>query len=153
MAPLIEEGSSCEEKAPEHIADYFASHLLVPQAEFERMYSLTKDVVKLKRYFRVSYLIILNRLAEMNITDFAKEKAKICVIYKKKHDGASLQNSMELSPVLVAEDYLENERYEFLIWRSLQLNKISEMKAAELLNLIVEKLRMRRQENDVYAVA
>lgn len=150
---LIEEGTKEEEKAREKVADYFASHLLVPQAEFERMYSLTKDIVKLKRHFRVSYLVILNRLAEMKIIDFAKEKAKICAIYKKQHDGTSLQNSMELPPALVAEDYPENERYEFLIWQSLKLGKISEMKAAELLNLTVEKLRVRRQENEVYAVA
>ncbi|MBD2607440.1 ImmA/IrrE family metallo-endopeptidase [Scytonema hofmannii FACHB-248] len=150
---LIEEGTKEEEKAREKVADYFASHLLVPQAEFERMYALTQDIVKLKRHFRVSYLVVLNRLAEMKIIDFAKEKAKICAIYKKQHDGASLQNSMELPPALAAEDYPENERYEFLIWQSLKLGKISEMKAAELLNLTVEKLRVRRQENEVYAVA
>ncbi|MHC5856853.1 helix-turn-helix domain-containing protein [Nostoc sp.] len=150
---LIEEGTSYKEKAREKVADYFASQLLVPQAEFERMYSLTKDIVKLKRHFRVSYLVILNRLAEMDIIDFAKEKAKICAIYKKQHDGTSLQNSMELPPALIVEDYTENERYEFLIWQSLKLGKISEMKAAELLNLTVEKLRVRRQENEVYAVA
>ncbi|MEH2246569.1 XRE family transcriptional regulator [Nostoc sp.] len=150
---LIEEGTKEEEKAREKVADYFASHLLVPQAEFERMYALTQDIVKLKRHFRVSYLVILNRLAEMGIIDFTKEKAKICAIYKKQHDGASLQNSMELPPALVADDYPENERYEFLIWQSLKLGKISEMKAAELLNLTVEKLRVRRQENEVYAVA
>jgi Zn-dependent peptidase ImmA (M78 family)/transcriptional regulator with XRE-family HTH domain len=150
---LIEEGTKEEEKAREKVADYFASHLLVPQAEFERMYALTQDIVKLKRHFRVSYLVILNRLAEMKIIDFAKEKAKICAIYKKQHDGASLQNSMELPPALPAVDYPENERYEFLIWQSLKLGKISEMKAAELLNLTVENLRVRRQENEVYAVA
>jgi hypothetical protein len=95
----------------------------------------------------------LNRLAEMGVIDYAKEKAKICAIYKKHSGGASLQNSMELPPALTAEDYPENERYEFLIWQSLKLSKISEMKAAELLNLTVEKLRVHRQENEVYAVA
>jgi Zn-dependent peptidase ImmA (M78 family) len=117
------------------------------------MYALTQDIVKLKRHFRVSYLVILYRLAQMGIIDFAKEKAKICGIYKKQHDGATLQNSMELPPALASEDYPENERYEFLIWQSLKLGNISEMKAAELLNLTVEKLRVRRQENEVYAVA
>lgn len=150
---LISEGSQEEEKAREYVADYFASHLLVPQGEFERMYAITQDIVKLKRHFRVSYLVILNRLAEMEIIDFAKEKAKICGIYKNQHDGAGLQNSMELPPALTSEQYPENERYECLIWQSLKLGKISEMKAAELLNLTVEKLRLRRQENEVYAVA
>ncbi len=150
---LMEEGTKEEEKAREQVADYFASHLLVPQAEFERMYELTQDIVKLKRHFRVSYLVILNRLLSMGMIDFMKEKAKICAIYKKQHDGASLQNSMELPPILSLEEYPENERYEYLIWQSLKLGKISEMKAAELLNLTVEKLRVCRQENDIYAIA
>lgn len=150
---LVEQGTKEEEKAREQVANYFASHLLVPQAEFERMYALTQDIIKLKRHFRVSYLVILNRLASMGIINFAQEKAKICGIYKKQHNGESLQNSMELPPALASEEYPENERYECLIWQSLKMGKISEMKAAELLNLTVEKLRVRRQENEVYAVA
>lgn len=149
---LVEEGTKEEEKAREQVANYFAGHLLVPQAEFERMYDFTQDIVKLKRHFRVSYLVILNRLAEMGIIDFSKEKAKICAIYKNLHDGASLKNSMELPPALAADEYPENERYECLIWQSLKLAKISEMKAAELLNLTVEKLRVRRREREIYAV-
>ena len=150
---LVEEGTKAEEKAREQVADYFACHLLVPQGEFERMYALTQDIVKLKRHFRVSYLVILNRLAAMGIIDFAQERAKICAIYKKQYDGASLQNSMELPPALASVEYPENERYEYLIWHCLKTGKISEMKAAELLNLTVEKLRSRRQENEVYVVA
>lgn len=149
---LVEEGTKEEEKAREQVANYFAGHLLVPQAEFERIYTQTKNIVELKRHFRVSYLVILNRLAEMEIIDFSKEKAKICAIYKKQHDGASLKNSMELPPALAADEYPENERYECLIWQSLKLAKISEMKAAELLNLTVEKLRVRRREREIYAV-
>lgn len=149
---LMEEGTKEEEKAREKVADYFAGHLLVPQAEFERMYALTKDIVKLKRHFRVSYLVILHRLAEMGVIDYAKEKAKICAIYKKQQ-GSSLKNSMELPPVLDLEDFPENERYVCLIWNALKVAKISEMKAAELLNLTVEELRVRRRETEVYAVA
>jgi Zn-dependent peptidase ImmA (M78 family)/DNA-binding XRE family transcriptional regulator len=149
---LIEEGTKEEEKAREKVANYFAGHLLVPQAEFERIYAQTKDIVKLKRHFRVSYQVILNRLAEMEIIDYAKEKAKICAIYKKHSGGASLQNSMELPPALDNKEFPENERYEYLIWDALKLAKISEMKAAELLNLTVEQLRVHRQEREVYAV-
>ncbi|GAB1537742.1 hypothetical protein NUACC21_03960 [Scytonema sp. NUACC21] len=36
---LVEEGTKEEEKAREQVTNYFASHLLVPQAEFERMYA------------------------------------------------------------------------------------------------------------------
>lgn len=149
---LVEHGNKAEEKTREQVANHFASHLLMPQAEFERMYALTQDIVKLKRHFRVSYLVILHRLSAMGIIDYGKEKAKVCRKYKKQHSGLSLQNSMELPPVLTIEEYPENERYQYLIWQCLKIGKISEMKAAELLNLTVEKLRVRRQENAVYAV-
>jgi Zn-dependent peptidase ImmA (M78 family)/transcriptional regulator with XRE-family HTH domain len=149
---LVEEGTKEEEKAREQVANYFASHLLVPQSEFERMYAQTKNIVELKRHFRVSYQVILRRLSEMEIIDFAKETAKIRAIYKKQNNGASLQNSMELPPELDLKEFPENERYKCLIWNTLKLGKISEMKAAELLNLTVEGLRVHRREREVYAV-
>lgn len=149
---LSSEVSKKEEKANVLVADYFASYLLVPQTEFERMYSLTQDLIKLKRHFRVSYLVILNRLAEMGVIDECKEKARIAALYKKPQGGTSVQEDMELPPLLTTVDYPENERFEFLIWQSLKLGKISETKAAELLNLTVETLRLRRIENEVYAL-
>lgn len=36
-------GTKEEEKAREDVANYFAGHLLVPQAEFDRMYQLTTE--------------------------------------------------------------------------------------------------------------
>lgn len=149
---LIELGTKEQEKAREKVADYFAGYLLIPQDEFEAMYKLTKDIVKLKRHFRVSYLAILSRLAEMGKIDFGKEKAKICKIYKNKY-GASLKKSVELPPTLETEDFPENERYIYLIWQALNLDKICELKAAEILNLTVEELRGHRRENEVYVVA
>lgn len=149
---LIVEGTAEEEKAREDVANYFAGHLLVPQTEFERMYEIMPNILKLKQHFRVSYQVILTRLAQMKIIDYAKEKAKICAIYKKR-SGASLSNSMELPPTLPPSDFPKNERYKRLIWQALSLGKISEMKAAELLEMTVEELRVSRQETDVYAIA
>ena len=60
---------------------------------------------------------------------------------------------MELPPALDLEEFPENERYVYLIWNALKLGKTSEMKAAELLNLTVEELRVRRQETEVYAIS
>ncbi|NEQ70864.1 MAG: ImmA/IrrE family metallo-endopeptidase [Symploca sp. SIO2D2] len=148
---LVEEGTKAEEKAREQVANYFAGYLLLPQAEFERMYQLTTNIIRLKQHFRVSYQVILTRLAQMEVIDYAKEKAKICAVYKKHH-GSSLKNSMELPPALKLEDFPENQRYQQLIWQALKLGKISEMKAAELLDVTVEKLRVRRQEAEVYAI-
>jgi Zn-dependent peptidase ImmA (M78 family)/transcriptional regulator with XRE-family HTH domain len=148
---LMEEGTKQEEKAREKVADYFAGYLLVPQGEFERIYQRTQDIVKLKRHFRVSYLAILRRLADMGFIDFAKKKAEICAIYRNRY-RSSLQNSMELPPALAPEDFPENERHTYLILQALKLGKISELKAAELLELTVEELRVRRQESEVYAI-
>ncbi|MBC6455511.1 MAG: hypothetical protein GDA43_21880 [Hormoscilla sp. SP5CHS1] len=52
--------------------------------------------------------------------------------------GSPLKNSMELPPALKAEDFPENQRYRQPIWQVLDKGKISELKAAELLNLTVE---------------
>lgn len=141
-----------EQNASDEVADYFAAHLLIPQSEFERIYTRTQDIVKLKQHFRVSYLVILKRLAEMGIIDYSCIESKIHGIYKKQH-GAKLQDSMELPPALRIEEFPENERFIYLVWNALKLSKISEMKAAELLNITVEQLRVRRQETEVYAVA
>ncbi len=149
---LVKEETKDEEPAREDVANYFAGHLLVPEAELEQMYQLTTNIVKLKQHFRVSYQVILTRLAQMGVIDYAKEKAKICALYKRQH-GSSLKNSMELPPALKPEELPENERYCSLVWQALSLSKISEMKAAELLDLTVEELRIRRQEAEVYAIA
>jgi transcriptional regulator with XRE-family HTH domain len=51
-------------------------------------------------------------------------------------------------------NFPENQRYRQLIWRALELEKISEVKAAELLGLTVEQMpRSRRQEAEVYAIS
>ncbi len=52
-----------------------------------------------------------------------------------------------------AFDFPENQRYRQLIWRALELEKISELKAAELLGFTVEQMRMSRQETEVYAIS
>lgn len=141
-----------EETARENVANYFANHLLISQVEFDQMYDIMPNIVKLKQHFRVSYQVILTRLAQMKVIDYAKEKAKICAIYKKRH-GSSLSNSIELPPALDPSNFPENERYKRLIWQALSLGKISEMKAAELLEMTVEDLRVCRQEAEVYAIA
>jgi len=149
---LVQKVTKDKNQAREDVANYFAGHLLVPDAQLERMYQLTTSIIKLKQHFRVSYQVILSRLAQIGFIDYAKEKAKIDAIYKRQH-GSSLKNSMELLPNLTLEEFPENERYYSLVWQALALDKISEMKAAEILNLTIEELRIRRQEAEVYAIA
>lgn len=149
---LMKNGSQEAEKAREKVADYFASHLLVPQAEFDRVYQCDRNILQLKQHFGVSYQVILNRLAEMGAIDYQQKIKKIRAIYKNRH-GSPLKNSMELPPALKAEDFPENQRYRQLIWQALDRGKISELKAAELLNIRVEELRICRQEAEVYAIS
>ncbi|MBC6477576.1 MAG: ImmA/IrrE family metallo-endopeptidase [Hormoscilla sp. GM7CHS1pb] len=149
---LMKKGSKEAEKAREKVADYFASHLLIPQTEFDLVYQYDRNILQLKQHFRVSYQVILTRLAEMGAIDYQQEINKIRAIYKNRH-GSPLKNSMELPPALKAEDFPENQRYRQLIWQVLDKGKISELKAAELLNLTVEELRILRQEAEVYAIS
>ncbi len=148
---LLEEGTKEEEKMREKVANYFAGHLLVPQSELERLYELNYDIIPLKKHFRVSYLVILKRLEQMQVIDYSQEIKKIKAIYKNQN-GVPLNNSTELPPTLKGEDFPENQRYKQLIWQSLDLGKISELKAAELLHITIEELQVRRQEAEVYAI-
>jgi Zn-dependent peptidase ImmA (M78 family)/DNA-binding XRE family transcriptional regulator len=153
---LKEEGTKEEEKAREGVANYFAGHLLVCQPEFERVYRFTKDIIKLKSYFRVSYQAILSRLAEMKQIDYQKEIIKIKGIYKNRN-GVPLKNAMELEPCLNSKEFPENVRFSNLVWQALEQEKITEITASELLdmeleNLGKERIKRHSQNSEVYAI-
>ncbi|MCT7974374.1 XRE family transcriptional regulator [Laspinema olomoucense] len=148
---LIKLENQGEEEAREAVANYFAQHLLVPQTEFERFYQISPNLIQLKQHFRVSYQVILKRLSDMGRIDYGREIAKIRKIYKQRN-GLSLSNCIELPPTLKAEEFPENERYQQLIWQALNRGNISELKAAELLNITLEELGVRRREAEVYAI-
>jgi len=149
---LLASDSREEEKAREAVANYFASHLLVSQTAFDQALTNMQHWLKLKSYFRVSYAVILKRLDEMGIKDFGETKKALCVRYKKE-TGRSLTKDIELEPKLQAEDFSLNQRYSSLVWQALEQEKISESKAAELLGMTIERLRLTRMEQEVYAVA
>ena len=148
---LLEEGTKEEEKMREKVADYFAGHLLVPELELERLYEQNYEIIPLKEYFRVSYQVILKRLEQIGFIDYSQQIKKIKAIYQEKN-GVSLNHSTELPPKLKGEDFPENQRYQQLIWQTLNLGKMSELKAAELLHIKIEELGQRRQETEVYAI-
>jgi Zn-dependent peptidase ImmA (M78 family)/DNA-binding XRE family transcriptional regulator len=152
---LKEEGTKEEEKAREDVANYFAGHLLVPQSEFEQAYlRFNKDILKLKTYFRVSFQTILIRLSEMKLLDYGKELATIRGIYKNRN-GVPLKNSMELEPCLNSKEFPENLRFSNLVWQALEAEEITEVTAAELLDIQLEELgkeRIKRCNQDIYAL-
>jgi Zn-dependent peptidase ImmA (M78 family)/DNA-binding XRE family transcriptional regulator len=153
---LKEDGTKEEEKFREEVANNFASHLLVCQAEFERVYRFTKDILKLKAHFRVSYQTILRRMNDMKLIDYGKEIARIRGIYKNRH-GVTLKNSEELEPCLNPKEFPENVRFNILVWQALELEEITETTAAELLGMSLEELGKERinrhsQDSEVYAI-
>ena len=148
----MEEGTKEEEKAREAVANHFASYLLVSQDALERALNVFSDLTKLKAHFRVSYTMMLMRLDRMGKLKYGDAIQKIRREYKRR-TGESLSKEMELEPVLPAEDFPMNQRFTKLVWQALKLGEVSELKAAELLNLTVEDLRLARREAEVYAIA
>lgn len=140
------------EKAREAVANYFASHLLVSQVAFEQArHNMQDDLLRLKAYFRVSYATILKRFDEIGINDYGAMIKNLRWRYKQQ-TGYSLEKGIELEPCLQDRDFLLNQRYNTLIWQALKLEKISESKAAELLNITIEALRLERQQREVFSV-
>ena len=145
-------GAAVDEKGQEEVANYFASHLMVSQDALERALDLINDLQGLKAHFRVSFHVILRSLEQMgklNYSDFLK---KMRHSYKQR-TGKTLTPESEIEPRLSASEFPENQRLKKLVWQALSLGKISEMRAAELLELTVEQLRTSRQETEVYAIA
>lgn len=148
---LKTEGTKEVEDGRERVADYFAGHLLIPQSEFEQAYlRFDKNIIKLKTYFRVSFQAILKRLADMKLIDYTKEIIKISNIYKNRY-GVSLKKSMELDPLLKSDEFPLNVRFTNLVWQVLEMEEITEVTAAELLNIPIDELgkeRVKRHSHD-----
>ncbi|MEC4805699.1 MAG: hypothetical protein SAJ12_22375 [Jaaginema sp. PMC 1079.18] len=88
----------------------------------------------------------------MGIQDFGKSQKALEVRYQRE-TGQPLTKEVELEPRLRCDDFPPNQRYYTLIWQALELEKISESKAAELLNMTIEALRIERVQQKVYAIA
>ncbi|KAB8318315.1 ImmA/IrrE family metallo-endopeptidase [Tolypothrix campylonemoides VB511288] len=148
---LIEEGTKEEEKARSAVANHFASHLLVSQKALDRALNVFTDLIQLKAHFQVSYTMMLMRLDQMGKLKYGDAIQKIHSEYKRR-TGQSLPKEIELEPVLPESDFPVNQRFTKLVWQGLSLGKVSELKAAELLNLTVEDLRLARREARGYAI-
>ncbi|MCD8488635.1 MAG: XRE family transcriptional regulator [Desertifilum sp.] len=148
---LIEEGTKEEEKAREAVANHFASHLLVSQEALERALNVFSNVIELKAHFRVSYTMMLMRLEQMGKLKYNDAMQKIRGEYKRQ-TGESLPKEKEIEPALSVEDFPVNQRFTKLVWQALREGEVSELKAAELLNVSVDFLRQTRKEARVYAI-
>lgn len=148
---LMEEGTKEEEKVRVAVANHFASHLLVSQEALERALNVFSDLTQLKAHFRVSYTMMIERLEQMGKLKYDDTIQKIRGEYKRR-TGQSLTKEIELEPILPAEDFPMNQRFTKLVWQALKLGEVSELKAAELLNLTIEDLRTANREAEAYAI-
>ena len=143
----------------EREADVFASHLLIPGDSFVKRWNeelglhWIDRVLSLKRYFRVSYQVILFRLKEQQKAhaDLHKEFA-IGFQQRYHHDlknhfePDALADSMPLSEPegLGNLDFCE-ERFSRLIRAALEKGEISISRAAQLSRLSLDDMRNLRQ--------
>lgn len=133
-----------ESDREESEADIFAAYFLMPQNAFEKKlkesYGLgfVERVLHLKRFFGVSYLAILHRLADMGIADYGKLAAKFIAIYKITYKKSlnSRQEPVPLAKPDFVEDYLST-----LVRRALEKDEITVSRAAEILNVPLMNMR------------
>jgi Zn-dependent peptidase ImmA (M78 family)/DNA-binding XRE family transcriptional regulator len=140
---LMDHGDKEEEERREKVADYFASHLLVPRDAFERALGGTRSLRELKYHFRVSYQVILVRIAERGGPGYGELFRNLAMKYKRQ-TGKSLTKKTEIEPCLREEEFPENERFKRLVLQALELEKLTELRAAELLGKTVSELRLTR---------
>ena len=125
-------------------ANIFASHFLMPQKTFKKKldesYGLgyVDRILHIKRVFRVSYLTVLRRIADMKISEVGTLITKFSVMYKKQY-GGNLANHKEpfgLDKLDVVEDYLNT-----LVRKALDKEEITVSRAAEILNVPLMDMR------------
>lgn len=143
-----------ESKREESEANAFAGYFLMPQNAFEKKlkesYGLgfVERVLHIKRFFRVSYLTVLRRMADMKLAEHGSLIAKFNTLYKNKY-GESLAHHKEpyglekpekepygLEKPDVVEDYLST-----LVRRALEKDEITVSRAAEILNVPLMNMR------------
>jgi len=145
LHPKAYDPSKTEEgKREESEADVFAGYFLMPQVAFEKKlnesYGLgfIDRILHIKRFFGVSYLAVLHRLADMGVADYGKLMAKFMAIHKKKY-GKSLNSRQEPYPLAkpdFVEDYLSS-----LVRKALDEEEITVSRAAEILSVPLMDMR------------
>lgn len=142
-----------ENKIEEMHADLFASAFLLPNEGFLKTWNdagglhWVDRVLHVKRLYKVSYKMVLFRLAESRKQHEKTELFKDFAIDYKKLYRHDLKNHYEPDPVaqfepedLTKKDFIE-ERFSGLVRKAYEKEIISLTKAAEILELPVVKMR------------
>ncbi len=151
---------------PEREADEFASEFLMPEAAFSMEWDATGGhlllirVLKVKRIFRVSYMTVLRRLVETG-----REPSDVWDVFQRQHRerfGRTLRRIEEPEALAKSEfawdwrrsgepaglsehDFVE-DRLLRLVRRALEEERISLGRAAEILGLSRDGMRIQARE-------
>lgn len=132
-----------DDQEEENEANLFASHFLMPEDEFLKALERCKGlhwvdaVLNVKRYFKVSYLTVLRRLIDLNITD-SSIYLKFTIESKKMY-GFNLKNHNEPAALREPDTSYNNiiveERLHSLVREAVERDIITISKASEILNI------------------
>lgn len=140
-----------EDSKEEKEANTFAAHFLMPNSDFISAWNKSANcdfvdrVIRVKQIFRVSYQVVLYRLSEYikeNNIDFNVWKT-FAILYRKKY-GVKInwekevasnldENSRELRAL--SNQFYSSGRLAELVKKAVDVNKISQVDAANILNL------------------
>lgn len=141
------------EKKQEDQADEFASYFLMPQKAFEDEWNRNEGkywldiVLHVKRFFKVSYKVVLKRLIDMGVADNSLW-AKFYRTYEQKfgrkltaHEEPRRPDESEKEPDgLIKADFGE-DRLSRLIKEAVKKESITLSRAAEILKKDIEEMR------------
>ena len=153
-----------EDKVQEREADLFASHFLMPQAEFDRVWAkvrgddLVDGILKAKKALRVSYGSVITRLVEMGNEDPSALWQEFRGGYKRRY-GRSLAGHAEpdgmvpddfapqplrsREPSALDETDFLGSRLPALVREAVERDGISVSRAADVLGITVSEMHDR----------
>jgi Zn-dependent peptidase ImmA (M78 family)/DNA-binding XRE family transcriptional regulator len=149
---------SIESKEQESQASMFASHFLMPDSGFRRVWRESRGlhwvhrVLHTKRIFRVSYKTVLLRLIENGIADesvYRKFYRAYCALYdkplrsKEEPDACAALND---EPCKLQRDDFIADRLGRLVRDALEKDMITLSRAAEIMGVSVSKMRGRVED-------
>jgi len=135
-----------EDPPEEEEADLFASHFLMPDGAFKEEWGrnsgllLVDRVLRVKRFFQVSYQTVLRRLVDLRIAD----PQKVWMVFRadwKRRSRKALTKKVEPMP-LAEVDFLE-ERLSRLVRQAVESEKITLSRGAEVLGFDLGTMRER----------
>lgn len=139
-----------ENEEEEGEANRFASYFLMPHEEFitqlEKCQGLhwVDIVLKVKRYFNVSYKTVLMRLVDSNLAD--KDIYRQFAMAMKKEYGISLKGHYEPAAIKepdVSGFHIYENKFNRMVRKALDSGIVSMGRAAEMMNISLEEMRNR----------